>query len=84
MVSITPQPLYLPEKGLGTHWAGGWVSPRIGLDAMGKKIFLPCTEWTPSPMFSSPQPGRYINWSIPAQQTENFIKFSHFLSTVIP
>jgi hypothetical protein len=31
VVSITPRPLYLRERP-GTHYTGGWVSPRSGLD----------------------------------------------------
>jgi hypothetical protein len=28
------------EKTTGTHWIGGWVSPRTGLDEMEKRQFL--------------------------------------------
>jgi hypothetical protein len=35
VVSFTTRPLYLPEKvPPGTHWIGGWVGPREGLDAV--------------------------------------------------
>jgi hypothetical protein len=29
------------ERAPGTHWTGGWVSPRAGLDDMEKRKFLP-------------------------------------------
>jgi hypothetical protein len=29
------------EKYLSTHWIGGWVGPRTGLDYMKKRKFLP-------------------------------------------
>jgi hypothetical protein len=30
---VTPQPPFIPrEMTLGTHWTGGWVGPRAGLD----------------------------------------------------
>jgi hypothetical protein len=29
------------ERGPGTHWIGGWVGPRTGLDDMQKRKFLP-------------------------------------------
>jgi hypothetical protein len=38
VVSFTPLPLY-PR----THWIGGCVGPRAGLDGAGKTIFLTLT-----------------------------------------
>jgi hypothetical protein len=35
-VNLTPRPLY-PR---GTHWIGGWVDPRTGLDDVEKRKFL--------------------------------------------
>jgi hypothetical protein len=38
-----PASLLLPpprEKALGTHWIGGWVGPRAGLDKVEKLKFL--------------------------------------------
>jgi len=33
VVNFTPRQLYPPrERAPGTHWIGGWVSPRTGLD----------------------------------------------------
>jgi hypothetical protein len=29
------------ERATGTHWTGGWVDPRVGLDDMEKLKFLP-------------------------------------------
>jgi hypothetical protein len=40
VVSFTPQPLYPRERATGTHWIGGWVGPRTGLDDMEKRKFL--------------------------------------------
>jgi hypothetical protein len=31
----------------GTHWIGGWVSPRIGLDGEEKRIIEHCRESNP-------------------------------------
>jgi hypothetical protein len=28
----------------GTHWIGGWVGPRTGLDAVEKRKAFPCLE----------------------------------------
>jgi hypothetical protein len=47
VVSFKPRPLY-PPGGIctGTHWIGGVVGPRAGLDAVERKI-LPCRELNP-------------------------------------
>jgi hypothetical protein len=29
------------ERAPGTHWIGGWVGPRTGMDDMEKRKFLP-------------------------------------------
>jgi hypothetical protein len=36
------------EKGPGTHWIGGWVDPRAGLDDVEERKFLPGLEPTAS------------------------------------
>jgi hypothetical protein len=35
------------EKGPVTNWIGGWVSSRVGLDAMKKRKPYPCRESNP-------------------------------------
>jgi hypothetical protein len=35
VISTTPRPLY-PRERHGTHYTGGWVGPRAGLDGCGK------------------------------------------------
>jgi hypothetical protein len=35
------RPLYPQGKSSRTHWIGGWVGPRTGLDDMEKRKFLP-------------------------------------------
>jgi hypothetical protein len=40
VVRFTLLPLYPRGKSPGTHWIGGWVYPRTGLD-MEKRKFLP-------------------------------------------
>ena len=42
MVKATPQPLY-PQERPGTHFIGGWVGPRAGLDG--------CVKSHPQPRF---------------------------------
>jgi hypothetical protein len=43
-----PAALLSGERSLGTHWIGGWVGPRAGLDTVVKrKILSPCQESNP-------------------------------------
>jgi hypothetical protein len=36
------------ERAPGTHWIGGWMGPRAGLDAVvNRKIPSPCRNWNP-------------------------------------
>jgi hypothetical protein len=48
-----PAALYPGERTPGTHWTGGWVDPRAGLDteARGKILF-------PLPGIEPRSPGR--------------------------
>jgi hypothetical protein len=49
VVSFTPLPLYPRERAPGTHFIGGWVNPRAGLDDLEKWTFftLPGLELPP-------------------------------------
>jgi hypothetical protein len=38
--NFTPRPLYPRGKSPGTHWIGGWVDLRAGLDDLEKRKFL--------------------------------------------
>jgi hypothetical protein len=43
------------EKAHGTHWIGGWVDPRAGLDTVEKrKISCPCRKSKPGRPARSP------------------------------
>jgi hypothetical protein len=42
------------ERAPGTHWIGGWVGPRVGLDAMEKKKVCSCREPNPDSPVRSP------------------------------
>jgi hypothetical protein len=49
MVSVTPRPRFAPgERNPGTHWTGGWVDPRAGLDTEARgEIPFPLLEMVP-------------------------------------
>jgi hypothetical protein len=61
----------------GTHWVGGWVGPRAGLD--GKYLTLPGLEL-------QPVASRYTDYTIPAHRKcwQNSLKlnFMQFRSAV--
>jgi hypothetical protein len=42
------------ERAPGTHRIGGWVGPRVGLDAVEKRKVLHCRESNPGRPASSP------------------------------
>jgi hypothetical protein len=63
-------PAALPwERAPGTHFIGGWVDPRAGLDDMEKWKFLTLAGLElPTPMVVQPIASRYTDWAIPAPQ----------------
>jgi hypothetical protein len=65
VVSFTPLPLYPRERAPGTHFKGGWVDPRAGLDDMHKwKFFtLPGLKLS-CPLVIQPIASRYTDWAI--------------------
>jgi hypothetical protein len=48
-VQFQARQLYPREIARGTHWIGGWVDPRAGLDAMEKRKILPLPGIEPRP-----------------------------------
>jgi hypothetical protein len=68
VVSSTPLPLYPRERVPGTHFVGGWVDPRAGLDHMEKWKFLPHRDSYSRPPIVQPVASRYTDWAIPAHQ----------------
>jgi hypothetical protein len=39
------------ERAPGTHWIGGWVGPRFGLDAVEKRKIFHCPGIEPGPLY---------------------------------
>jgi hypothetical protein len=54
------------EKAPGTHWIGGWVGPRAGLDDMDKRKFLTLPRLELRPLVVQPVARRYTDYAIPA------------------
>jgi hypothetical protein len=64
LVSFTPRPVYPRERAYSTHWIGGWVGPRDGLEKI-KFLTLPDTNSDPS--FVQLIASRNTDWAIPAR-----------------
>jgi hypothetical protein len=63
VVSFTPLPLYPRERAPGTHFIGGWVDPRAGLDDMAKwKFFTLLGVELPLSLVVQPVASRYTDW----------------------
>jgi hypothetical protein len=61
----TPAALLPGKEPPGTHWIGGWVGPRAGLDAMVKrKIPRPRRESNPRAPIVQPVAQRYTDWAV--------------------
>jgi hypothetical protein len=65
LVSFTLRPLYPRGKNSGTHWIGGWVCPRAGLDDVAKRKILSCRESKPG-IPSRSLDATYMDWPVPA------------------
>jgi hypothetical protein len=61
-VRFTPR-----ERAACTHWIGGWVGPRVGLDAVEENKFLYCRESNPG------RPARRYIYSI----TDQGLRFNY-------
>jgi hypothetical protein len=70
-------PAALPQKRApGTHFIGGWVDPRAGLDDMEKwKFFTLSGLELPLPLEVQPVASRYTDWAIPAPILSMFCHF---------
>jgi hypothetical protein len=67
VVSFKPQLLYTRgKKATGTHWIGGWVDLRAGLDDVEKRKFLTLTGFQIYPSVVQPVVSRYTDYAIPA------------------
>jgi hypothetical protein len=64
--------LYTPARVPGTHWVGGWVGPRTGLEAAEKTKFLtlPGLELR---LAVQPVASRYIHCAIPAPKNMKYV-----------
>jgi hypothetical protein len=61
-MSFTARPLYPRGKNPLTHWIGGWVGLRAGLDDLEKRKFLPHRDSNSDPSVAQPVASRYPDW----------------------
>jgi hypothetical protein len=68
VVSVTPRSRFTPgERTPGTHWTGGWVGPRAGLDKEDRgKLLCPCRGSKPDRSVVQPVVRHYTTRAIPA------------------
>jgi hypothetical protein len=65
VVNFTPRPLYHRQINSGTHWAGGWLGPRVGLESFWKtENFLSLPGFEPRTV--KPVASRNTNYAIRA------------------
>jgi hypothetical protein len=64
MSASRPGRFNLRERARDTHWIGGWVGPRAGMDAVVKKKF-PAAAGTGTRDHPARSPALYY-WAIPA------------------
>jgi hypothetical protein len=54
------------EIASGTHWMGGWVKPRAGLDDLEKRKFLTLPGLELRPLSRPDRGRRYTHYATPA------------------
>jgi hypothetical protein len=54
------------ERAPGTHWTGGWVDPRAGLDDVEKRNLLTLRDSNSDPPVVQPVASRYTDYAIRA------------------
>jgi hypothetical protein len=71
-------PAALPrERAPGTHFIGGWVDPRAGLDDMEKWKLLPLSGLELPPLLVvQPVASRYTDWAIPAPRAMTVVNIN--------
>jgi hypothetical protein len=71
MVSLLPQPCYLPAAP-SAHSSGGWVDPAVGLDVLEKRQMC-CHYCNWNCRSFSLQLNDYTDWAIPAPKSQSTI-----------
>jgi hypothetical protein len=66
VVSFSPRPLYPRVNTPGTHWIGGWVYPRAGVDDVEKRTFLTYRDSNSDPSVVQPVASRCTVYAAPA------------------
>jgi hypothetical protein len=74
VVNATPRPLYPHERSV-THYIGGWIGPRAGLDGYGK--ISPPPEFDPRTV--QPTASRYTDCAIPSSYPQSTKIIIYFL-----
>jgi hypothetical protein len=80
VVSVTPRPRFYPRgKDPGTHFTGGWVGPRAGLDTEARgNILWPRRGSNPDRPVVQPIVRHYTTWANPAPVMWQEPVFTHW------
>jgi hypothetical protein len=74
---------FTPGEGApGTHWIGGWVDPRTGLDDVENRKYFTLPGLEIRPLGCQPVASCYTDYAIPAPH--NFCTFIIFPSVSTP
>jgi hypothetical protein len=85
VISVTPRPHFTPgERTPGTHWTGGWVGPRAGLDTEARgKIFCLCQGSNPDRPVAQSVVRHYTDFATSAPPYEVSISYvERFVNTI--
>jgi hypothetical protein len=72
------------EWAPGTHWIGGWVNPRTGLDDVERRKSYPYRDSNSDPSAVQPLASRYIDCTIPAPHIVTYSRHLWLQSTLNP
>jgi hypothetical protein len=76
-----PAALYPRGKNPGTHWIGGWVGPRAGLDAGARRKICPCWGSNLDRPIDQPVVSHYTAWATAALNDRSYEAKLNFLCT---
>jgi hypothetical protein len=76
VVIVTPRPRFTPgERTPCTHWIGGWVGPRAGLDAGARRKISSCRGSNLDHPIVQPVIRHYTGWATASRSLYMVVSF---------